>query len=123
MLIALNTLAAALQAFTTFTREPDVQIQTVQSFLVIALGGNPSRDELARQIGLTHPAVSRNLKKMCEAPRGQEGYGLITMDLDPMDHRRRITKLTARGHELVRHIEEAMLPPIRSHVIRELMRG
>lgn len=123
MIIALNTLAAALQAFTNFTREPDVQIQTVQSFLVIALGGNPSRDELARQIGLTQAAASRNLKKMCEAPRGQAGYGLITMDLDPMDHRRRTIRLTARGHELVRHIEEALVPPIRSHVIRELMRG
>jgi DNA-binding MarR family transcriptional regulator len=123
MLIALNTLATALQAFTNFTGEADVQVQTVQSFLVIAHGGNPSRDELARQIGVTSSAASRNLKKMCEAPRGQEGYGLITMDLDPMDHRRRITKLTARGHELVRHIEEALLPPIRAHVLRELMRG
>jgi DNA-binding MarR family transcriptional regulator len=123
MIIALNALAVTLQAFTNFTGETDVQIQTVQTFLVVALGGNPSRDELARQIGLTQPAVSRNLKKMCEAPRGQEGYGLITMDLDPMDHRRRITKLTTRGHELVRHIEEALVPPIRSHVIRELMRG
>jgi DNA-binding MarR family transcriptional regulator len=123
MIIALNTLAVALQAFTKFTGESDVQVQTVQSFLVIALGGNPSRDELARQIGLTQAAASRNLKKMCESPRGQAGYGLITMELDPMDHRRRITKLTARGHELVRHIEEALLPPIRSYVLRELMRG
>ena len=123
MLIALNTLAAALQAFKQFTNEPDVQIQTVQTFLVIAAYGNPGLDELARQIGLTQPAASRNLKKMCEGPRGQAGYSLITMTLDPLDNRRRIVKLTARGHELVRHIENAMLPPIRSHVIRELMKG
>lgn len=123
MIIALNTLAAALQAFTKFTGEPDVQVQTVQTFLAIALGGNPGRDELAQQIGLTPAAASRNLKKMCEAPRGQEGYGLITMDLDPMDNRRRIIKLTARGHELMRHIEEVLLPPLRAHFMRELMRA
>ena len=123
MLIALNTLSTTLDAFKQFTQEPDVQIQTLQTFLVIALGGNPGLNELARRIGLTQPAASRNLRKLCEAPRGQEGYGLITMELDPLDNRRRIVKLTARGHELVRHIEDSMLPPIRSHIVRELMRG
>jgi DNA-binding MarR family transcriptional regulator len=123
MIIALNPLAAALQAFTNFTGKHDVQIQTVQTFLVVADQGNPGLDELARQIGLTQPSASRNLRKLCQAPRGQEGYGLITMTLDPVDNRRRVIELTARGHELVRHIEEAMLPPVRAHVIRELMRG
>lgn len=123
MLIALNTLSATLDAFKQFTQEPDVQIQTLQTFLVIALGGNPGLNELARRIGLTQPAASRNLKKLCEGPRGQEGYGLITMEIDPFDNRRRIVKLTARGHELVRHIEDSMMPPIRSHIVRELMRG
>ncbi|PTR15077.1 DNA-binding MarR family transcriptional regulator [Nitrosospira sp. Nsp2] len=123
MLVALNTLSAALHAFKEFTQQPDVQIQTVQTFLVIAAQGNPGVDELARQIGLTQAAASRNLKKLREGPHGQEGYSLITMTLDPLDNRRRITKLTARGHELVRHLEGAMLPPIRSHVIRELMKG
>ena len=123
MLIALNTLSATLDAFKQFTQEPDVQIQTLQTFLVIALGGNPGLNELARRIGLTQAAASRNLRKLCEAPRGQEGYGLITMELDPLDNRRRRVQLTARGHELVRHIEDSMLPPIRSHIVRELMRG
>jgi len=123
MLIALSTLSAALDVFKEFTQEHDVQVQTLQTFLVIALEGNPGVDVLARRIGLTQPAASRNLKKLCEAPRGQEGYGLITMQLDPLDNRRRIIKLTARGRELTRHIEDAMLPPIRSHIVRELIRG
>lgn len=108
MLIALNTLAAALQAFKEFTQEPDVQIQTVQTFLVIAAQGNPGLNELARQIGLTQPSASRNLRKLCEGPRAQEGYSLITITLDPLDHRRKLISLSARGHELVRRIEESM---------------
>ncbi len=123
MLLALNTLSSALQAFKEFTEDPDVQIQTLQTFLIIATKGNPGLTELARQIGLGTSAISRNLKKLCEVPRGQEGYGLITMKLHPLDNRRKIVMLTARGHELVRHIEEALLPPIRSYVVRELMRG
>ena len=63
---------------------------------------------MAQQIGITQPSVNRNLRKMCEFPRGQEGYGLITLTIDPRDRRKRVVKLTARGHELVRHIEEAV---------------
>jgi DNA-binding MarR family transcriptional regulator len=108
MLITLNILSSALQTFAEFTNEPDVQIQTVQTFLIIADQGNPGVNELARRIALTQPSASRNLRKLCVAPRGQEGYGLITMELDPLDNRRKIIRLTARGHELVRLIEEAM---------------
>lgn len=122
MLIALNTLSSTLQAFKKFTNEPDVQVQAVLTFLKIATSENPSGEEIAQHIGLGLSAVSRNLRKLCEPPRGQEGYGLITMEFNPIDHRKRIIKLTARGHTLVRYIEEAMLPQIRAHVIRELIR-
>jgi DNA-binding MarR family transcriptional regulator len=121
MLISLNTLAATLQAFKQFTDEPDVQIQALQTFLVVATVSNPSMNELAQRIGLTQSSASRNVKKLCELPRGQGGYGLITMTPDPMDHRRRVIKLSTRGHELIRHIETALMPPIRSHLIRELL--
>jgi DNA-binding MarR family transcriptional regulator len=114
MLITLNLITAALEAFKAFTGEPDVQIQTLETFLIVAARdssgttGATSQTALAQQIGVTPPSVNRNLRKMCELPRGQEGYGLITLTVDPRDRRKRITKLTARGHELVRHIEEAV---------------
>lgn len=121
MLITLNILSAALQAFKEFTEEPDVQVQTIETFLLIASRGNPRVNELARQIALTQPSASRNLRKLCEAPRGQAGYGLITMELDPWDNRRRIIKLTARGHELVRNIEAAMCRVLAPTLCREYM--
>lgn len=121
MLIALNILSAALQAFKEFTDEPDVQVQTIQTFLLIAAEGSPGVNELARQIALTQPSASRNLKKLCEAPQGQEGYGLITKELDPWDNRRRIIKLTLRGHELVRRIEEAVCRVLAPTLFKEPM--
>lgn len=108
MLITLNILSTALQAFKEFVNEPDVQVQTIETFLLIAAQGNPGVNELARQIALTQPAASRNVSKLCEPPRGQKGYGLITKELDPWDNRRRIITLTTRGHELVRHLEQAV---------------
>lgn len=121
MLIALNILSAALQAFKEFTEEPDVQVQTIQTFLLVATQENPGVNELARQIALSQPSASRNLKKLCEAPRGQEGYDLIAMELDPWDNRKRIIKLTARGHELIRHIEEAVCRVLAPTLFKEGM--
>lgn len=121
MLITLNVLTAALEAFKAFTDEPDVQIQTLETFLIVATQGNPGMTELAQQIGLTQPSVSRNLRKMCEPPRGQERYGLITLTIDPTDRRKRVVKLTVRGHELVRHIEEAVCRVLAPTLFREPM--
>ncbi|SEL64543.1 DNA-binding transcriptional regulator, MarR family [Nitrosovibrio tenuis] len=108
MLITLNIITTALESFKSFTKEPDVQIQTVETFLIVATQDSPGMTEMARQIGLTQPSVSRNLRKMCEPPKGQGGYGLISVTADPRDRRKRVLKLTSRGHELVRHIEEAV---------------
>jgi DNA-binding MarR family transcriptional regulator len=113
-MLTLNILTAVLESFKSFTGEPDVQIQTLETFLIVAsqdpqrMTESTSQTELAHQIGVTQPSVNRNLRKMCEPPRGQEGYGLITVTTDPKDRRKRILKLTARGHELVRHMEEAV---------------
>lgn len=121
MSIALNTLSSALHVFTEFTKEADVQVQALQTFLIAATVSNPSNKEVEQRIGLSQAAASRNLKKLCEPPRGQEGYGLITVTPNPVDHRKRIVRLTARGHELMRRIEDALVPPIRSNVLRELI--
>lgn len=121
MLIALNTLSSALQAFKDFTKDHDVQVQAIQTFLKVATSVNPSIDDIARTIGLNQSTASRNVLKLAVGPRAQEGYGLITVELDPYDHRRRLIKLSARGHELMRFIEERTMPSLRSHFIRELL--
>ncbi|ARO87963.1 MarR family transcriptional regulator [Nitrosospira lacus] len=121
MSIAMTALSSALSAFKEFTGDPDVQVQAIQTFLKVATTSNPSVDNIARTIGLSQSTASRNVLKLSAGPRAQDGYGLITVELDPYDGRKRIIKLSARGHELVRFIEERTMPKLRSHFIHELL--
>lgn len=121
MLIALTTLSAALVAFKEFTGDQDVQVQAVQTFLKIATSINPNAEDITAAIGLSKSTASRNLKKLATGPRAQRGYGLITVELDPYDGRKRLIKLSVRGHELIRFIEERTMPKLRHHFIEELL--
>jgi DNA-binding MarR family transcriptional regulator len=115
-LIVLRTLAVALRTFKNFTGDPDVQIQCVQTFLEIAMGTSTlSMDNIARIINLEQSTASRNIKKLAVGPKAQPGYGLISIELDREDMRRRILKLTSRGHALVSAIEDATIPSLAHH--------
>ena len=117
--IALTVVANALIAFKEFTGDADVQVQAIQTFLKIATGASPSVQDIARTIGLNQSTASRNIKKLSTGPRAKEGYGLITVELDPYDSRRRLIKLSTRGHELVRFIESRTLPQLRHDLASE----
>ena len=119
----MNTFASALTAFKEFTGDHDVQVQAIQTFLIVATSVNPSSEYITKSIGLNQSTASRNVLKLAVGPRAKEGYGLITVELDPYDHRRRVIKLSARGHELVRLMEERTMPSLRSHFIRELLQN
>ncbi|SET61149.1 hypothetical protein SAMN05216412_11030 [Nitrosospira multiformis] len=118
MFTAITILSSALSAFKEFTGDSDVQVQTVQTFLIVATSRNPSMEDITRIIGLSQAATSRNIKKLAEGPKAQEGYGLITLNLDPYDGRKRVTSLSARGYELVRFIENRTMPQLWQHFIQ-----
>lgn len=108
----LELVSNALEAFKEFTEDGDVQVQTIQTFLKIALAGGATANfrDISRATGVTQAAVSRNIKKMAKGPRETAGYGLIIVELDPYDSRRRIITLSPRGKELVAQMESRMKP-------------
>ena len=107
---SLHTLSAALEAFREFTGDGDVQVQTIQIFLKIVLprGATANFEDISRTTGVSQAAVSRNIKKMAKGPRQSAGYGLIIVELDPYDSRRRMISLSQRGKELVAFVESRM---------------
>jgi DNA-binding MarR family transcriptional regulator len=121
MLIALNTVSSALQAFKRFTGDPDVQVQAVETFLKIATTRNPSFEDLFKTIGLSRSTISRNLTKLAVGPREQPGYGLITVEPNSCDRRKRVIGLSVRGHELMRYMEDKTMPRLRRYFIEELL--
>jgi len=108
----LNIVSDALLAFKEFTGDGDVQLQTIQTFLKIVLAGGATAnyDDIAKAAGVSQAAISRNIKKMAVGTRSTPGYGLIIVDLDPFDSRRRIITLSPRGKDLVAAMESRMLP-------------
>ncbi len=117
--IVLTTISDALLAFKEFTGDADVQTQAVQTFLMIATRSSPSVEDISKVIGLNQSTASRNIKKLAVGPRAQEGYGLVIIELDPYDGRRRILKLSTRGHELVKLIETRTMLKLRRHFKKE----
>ncbi len=115
----------ALEAFKDFTGDGDVQIQTVQTFLKIVLAGGATAnfDDIAKATGVSQAAVSRNIKKMAEGPRQTEGYGLIHVELDPYDSRRRIITLSPRGKELATSMEARMMPGMLRYLAKQGVRA
>lgn len=110
----LLVVSAALEAFREFTKDGDVQVQTIQIFLKIVLAGDASISyvDLEKVVGISQAAISRNIKKLTAGPRETSGYGLITVELDPYDSRRRIIKISQKGKDLVAAMEAKMLPSL-----------
>jgi DNA-binding MarR family transcriptional regulator len=113
------------EAFKDFTGDGDVQIQTVQTFLKIVLAGGATAnfDDIAKATGVSQAAVPRNIKKMAEGPRQTEGYGLIHVELDPYDSRRRIITLSPRGKELAASMEARMMPGMLRYLAKQGVRA
>lgn len=121
MITPLGIVSDAMEAFKDFTGDGDVQIQTIQVFLKIVLAGGEqiSYDSLEKATGVSQSAVSRSIKKMTAGPRATPGYGLITVDFDPYDLRRRIIKLSPRGRDLVAAMESRMMPGLLRYLAKQ----
>ena len=83
-------------------RELNVRFEARWFPLMAALGegSGKSMAEVARELGLTHPAVVQLAREMRSA-------GLVRIERDPNDERRRPLSLTARGADLA-----ALLIPV-----------
>jgi len=117
----LGIVSDALEAFKDFTGDGDVQIQTIQVFLKVVFSGNATIDyaALEKATGVSQSAVSRSVKKMATGPLANPGYGLINVDFDPHDLRRRIITLSPRGKDLVAAMESRMMPSLLRYLSKQ----
>lgn len=90
--------------------DPEMQLQAVQTFILVA--GNPgiSMQELQARLKLASSSVSRNVASLGRYGRSKySGHELVDAQEDPADRRSKLVFLTARGHrmfaDIVRDIE------------------
>lgn len=77
---------------------PDMQIQAVATFALVALQPGITIKELRERTGTVQSTCSRNVALLSEGyHNGKAGYGLVEAQPDPYDSRRKVVFLTAKG--------------------------
>jgi DNA-binding MarR family transcriptional regulator len=92
--------------------DPELPTQTANTLLYIILHeGTPSCSMagIAEALNLAQSSVSRNVSALSAVHRNRRpGMGLVETVIDPLERRRRIIRLTRKGREFVRDLEEMM---------------
>ncbi|MGR9319157.1 MarR family winged helix-turn-helix transcriptional regulator [Rhizobium leguminosarum] len=84
---------------------PDVPMQTVSVFLIIAMRPSVYQRELLKLLDISQASVSRNVMALSHVNRrGDPGLGLITQQRDPLDARQIRLRLTPAGKELANRV-------------------
>ncbi|MGR9178452.1 hypothetical protein ACU8OR_23270 [Rhizobium leguminosarum] len=81
---------------------PDIPMQTISVFLIIAMKPGISQRELLKLMGTSQSGVSRNVMALGDVNRhGKPGLGLIVQLRDPFDARQISLGLSPTGKMLV----------------------
>lgn len=87
----------------------DLSIRQLHTLAVVVAAGDAGIDvnKLAQATVSSSAAVSRNVRVLgthhYDRTKG-DGMGLLTIELDPMDNRRRIARPTKRGRDVIAKI-------------------
>lgn len=104
-------LMKAIDVFHAAT-DPDVSIHAFTVFCAVTAQGGKDVDqgEIQAKLSMSSASASRNIQSLGEVHflKGKPGYALIERRLDPMDNRRRLVSLTAKGEKLLTALTKAL---------------
>ncbi|KQV84354.1 MarR family winged helix-turn-helix transcriptional regulator [Rhizobium sp. Root1220] len=84
---------------------PDIPMQTISVFLLIAMKPGISQRDLLKLLDLSQAGISRNVMALGEMNRhGKPGLGLIVQRKDPFDNRQVMLSLSPSGKALVARV-------------------
>ena len=76
-------------------------MQTAQTFIAVALQPGITMKELSERVGISQASCSRNVAALSRVHRlNKAGMDLVVAAEDPMERRRKVVKLTAKGQRL-----------------------
>ena len=105
----LNSLISVLKKLREVN--PQFTLTNALTFLVIARdeSAKVSQSELCREFRVVDATVSRMVRALTpEGERGKPGLGLVELEQDPNDKRRKIIRLTPEGERLRNSILSSM---------------
>lgn len=104
---SLSKLSAALGLFRVL--DEGIEVARVEVFLFVARSGDCTMQELSEGLTLSQASCSRNVAALAEVNRQkQPGLGLLEKYQDPIEPRRFRIRLTIKGRQMVRTINQAM---------------
>lgn len=103
----LSNLMTALAPFRILN--PNMPMQHVTAFILVALKQDESVMEYARTAGVSPSLMTRHLADLGDVNRNhEEGFNLVEKKDDPMDRRVKRVKLTKKGQRLVEEMVRAL---------------
>ena len=104
----LHKLVMALEEFRKFDRE--IPIQTMLIFLHIARRESVTMAELASWVDLSQASVSRSVGVLSDNhwQKGKQPFGLIKLEVDIMDTRKKIASISPKGRRVAATLEQLM---------------
>lgn len=97
-------------AFIELFREihPEFPPQMILAFLFIGWNEGCSMDDMAESLKISPSAAGRNAVKLCTKYNGRTGYGLVDIDVDPINTRIRRLHLSKKGEAFMKQITEVL---------------
>jgi len=83
----------------------DLSVSNVLALLVIARNPETPVVRVQEALGLSQPAVSRNISKLGNGRPDKPGMHLIEQYEDPYDRRSKIARLTPQGREVIKALD------------------
>lgn len=89
--------------------DEQMQMQTAQVFLAIAIQPGITSKDLVKAVGISQSSVSRNTAALGEWHRlDKPGLNLIETRPDPRERRRKVHYLTPKGHAVAKRVLAAL---------------
>ena len=89
--------------------DAEMPAQQIAVFLEVARAPGITMKSLRETLGISQSSTSRNVSALGQVHRkGAPGRGLIVADVDPMERRRKVLRLTAAGRIVAEALREAM---------------
>lgn len=97
----LTKLLEAGKSLAKATGNDRLELQTIQTFLIVCIGGEVSMQEIEKQLDFGQSTTSRNVSKLgIGISLDEPGPRLVEAYEDPAWRRRKLVRLTARGAKL-----------------------
>jgi DNA-binding MarR family transcriptional regulator len=106
-----ETLSQILRVIERFRElDSEIQTQTVAVFLAVAKHPLPLKmQDIAEELGLAQSSVSRNVAWLGSWSRHkQKGQELLEAYEDPMERRRKLVRLTAKGKRFAKSLSDIL---------------